>query len=75
VKTIEVTLELTGDKVVDKYGKELQGPYIMGTIRKKGDELEEIRKYANKETYSLDVVDQMTINIQSMDYGNLLLHK
>jgi hypothetical protein len=74
-KKIEVTLELTGDKVVDNYGKELPGPYIMGTITKKESGLDEVRKYADEKTYAVRVVDQMTLEIQSLEYGNLLLHQ
>jgi len=69
IKQIEATIELTGDKIVDSYGKEEKGPYIMGTIVE--SDLNEVRKYESADAFWVSAHAAMYgVQIKGLKYGH-----
>ena len=56
--------------VVDKYGKTVDGPLNMGTIRV--TDLDEVRKYADQGAYALHNADDYETQIRGFQYSYLL---
>ena len=71
LKRLDVELELmVPGGVVDRYGNTVQGPLIMGTIVE--DDLQEIRRYRDADTYALRNKRVYGLQLLSMEYAYLL---
>jgi hypothetical protein len=70
LREVDVEVELVvGGGLVDKYGKEVPGPYLMGTIPVR--DLEEIRKYADEGSYAIDNKEEYVTQIRRLQYAYL----
>ena len=67
IKKIEYTIIFSGDTILDQYGNEQPGPYIMGTITV--DNLDEVRRYT-KEMYWYKHCEYYGYQIMNMRYAN-----
>jgi hypothetical protein len=67
--TAQLVLEAP-DGLVDHYGKQVPGPYIMGDIAVTN--LDEVRKYADYAAYALDTKATYAIQIKDLKYAELL---
>jgi hypothetical protein len=71
IKSLTVELELgVAGGVVDRYGKTVDGPLIMGTITV--DDLNEVRRYNDVGAYARAAQDVYGVQLKGLDYSNLL---
>lgn len=67
---VDVEVELiVGGGLVDKYGKEVPGPYLMGTVPVR--DLEEVRKYADEGSYAIHNKEEYAAQIRDLQYAYL----
>jgi hypothetical protein len=70
LREVDVQVELiVGGGLADKYGKEVPGPYIMGTIPVR--DLDEVRKYADEGSYAIHNKGEYATQIRGLQYAYL----